>query len=204
MSKRQQHLSEAQRAAKKAAVLGTDKKSRFPYLLAICVALAAGVGIWYVTTGGTTASSVTAQPSAVSQTPAETPASAEKNAAPQPADQVTYATTLFTGGQAQFFEYQDGGITIKYFIVKGSDGMIRAAFDACDVCWREGKGYRQEGGDMICNNCGRHFKISMIGQVQGGCNPSPLNNRIENNNVIIALKDILAGKSYFDLAKGRN
>jgi hypothetical protein len=207
MSKQQQHLSQAQRDAKKAAVLGIGKKGRFPYvILIICVVLAAGGGIWYVMKGGITVSSAVTQPAATPQTAAGAPQTASvtsQTSANTPAEQVTHPVSLFIGGQAQFFEYKAGDLTIKYFIVKSSDGVIRAAFNACDVCWPAGKGYRQEGDDMVCNNCGRHFKTTLINEVQGGCNPAPLNRKIENNNVIIAVKDILPGKQYFDLANRR-
>jgi len=207
MSKQQHHLSQAQRDAKKAAVLGTGKKGRFPYIiLIVCVVLAAGGGIWYAMKGETTISSATTQPAATPQTAVGTPqttSATSQTSTNTSAEQVTHPVSLFIGGQAQFFEYKTGDITIKYFIVKSSDGIIRAAFDACDVCWPAGKGYRQEGDDMVCNNCGRHFKTTLINEVQGGCNPAPLNRRIENNTAIIEVKDILPGKSYFDLAKGR-
>jgi hypothetical protein len=207
MSKQQHQLSQAQRDAKKAAVLGTGKQGRFPYIiLIVCIVLAAGGGIWYVIKGGTTVSSATTQPTATPQTAAEAPqttSATSQTSTTTSAEQVTYPVSLFIGGQAQFFEYKAGDITIKYFIVKSADGVIRSAFDACDVCWPAGKGYRQEGEDMVCNNCGRHFKTTMIGEVHGGCNPAPLNQRIENNTVSIAVKDLLPGKQYFDLANRR-
>jgi uncharacterized membrane protein len=156
--------------------------------------------------GGATVSSAVTQPAATPQTAAGTPptsSATSQTAASNSVEQVTYPTGLFIGGQAQFFEYKAGDITIKYFIVKSADGVIRAAFNACDVCWPAGKGYRQEGDEMVCNNCGRHFKTTMIGEVHGGCNPAPLNQRIGNNTVSIAVKDLLPGKQYFDLAKGR-
>ena len=63
------------------------------------------------------------------------------SAAKQEAE-VTYPVKNFQDGKARFYEYKTGdGITIKYFILKSSDGVVRAAFDACDVCWPEGKGY---------------------------------------------------------------
>ena len=207
MSKQKHQLSQAQRDTKKAAVLGTGKKGYVPYIIIIiCVVLAAGGAIWYNLKGGATVSSATTQSSSAPQAPSGTPKTSSptpSNMENKPAEQVTYPVSLFIGGQAQFFEYKAGDITIKYFIVKSSDGVIRAAFDACDVCWPAGKGYRQEGDDMICNNCGRHFKTTLINEVQGGCNPAPLNRTIENYTVIIAVKDILPGKPYFDLAKGR-
>ena len=97
--------------------------------------------------------------------------------------------------EAQFYEY-DG---IKYFAVKASDGSIRTAFDACDVCGGT-KGYRQEGKDMVCNNCGRHFSIDSLGEKNvfgGGCWPSHLPHTIEGNSIIIKKHDINEGGYLF-------
>jgi uncharacterized membrane protein len=199
MSKQSNQLSQAKRDAKKAAVLGTGKKNHVPsIIIMICGALAAGGIIWYAIQGRTATSSATSQPAVTVQTTVTT-AQVTTNTT---AEQVTYPVSQFISGQAQFFTYQADGLTIKYFIVRAVDGVIRAAFDACDVCWPAGKGYHQEGEDMVCNNCGRHFKTTMIGDVQGGCNPAPLKNRIENDTLILAANDLRAGKSYFDLAQG--
>jgi len=93
-------------------------------------------------------------------------------------------------GKAHFYEHQSStGKTIKFFILKSSDGIFRAAFDACDVCFREGKGYRQEGDYMICNNCGRKFLSTKINEIKGGCNPAPLDRHMEDaNNNEVALE----------------
>ena len=80
--------------------------------------------------------------------------------------------------------------------------MIRAAFDACDVCWREGKGYEQKGDFMICRNCGRRFASVRINEVQGGCNPAPLARAIRGDSVVLQVKDILEGGKYFAFGKG--
>ena len=79
--------------------------------------------------------------------------------------------------------------------------MIRAAFDACDVCWRENKGYVQKGDVMVCKNCGRRFPSVRINEVRGGCNPAPLKREVENGTVIIRVADILEGKRYFDFRR---
>jgi hypothetical protein len=48
-----------------------------------------------------------------------------------PATQITYPEKTFANGKARFFSYKsDAGVTIRYFIMKSSDGVIRAAFDA--------------------------------------------------------------------------
>ncbi|MFX0114338.1 MAG: Fe-S-containing protein, partial [Candidatus Hodarchaeota archaeon] len=55
--------------------------------------------------------------------------------------------------KAQFFQYNSGGTSIKYFVVIGSDDGFHIAFDACDVCYESKKGYSQNGNKMHCNNC---------------------------------------------------
>ena len=123
-------------------------------------------------------------------------------AAAQPAVEVIYPVKSFQNGDARFYSYPAGnGVTIKYFVLKSSDGVIRAAFDACDVCWREGKGYTQKRDAMICNNCGRSFASVRINEVQGGCNPAPLVRVIRGESVVLNVKDILEGRKYFTFGK---
>lgn len=115
------------------------------------------------------------------------------------ATQVTYPEKIFAGGKARHFIYKtEDGIAIRYFILKSSDGVIHVAFDACDVCWSENKGYAQKGDFMVCNNCGKRFPSVRINEIRGGCNPVPLNHKVENGIVIIQATDLLEGKRYFD------
>ena len=94
-------------------------------------------------------------------------------AAADPAVEVVYPVKDFQNGDARFYSYPAGnGVTIKYFILKSSDGVIRAAFDACDVCFQAGRGYEQKGDFMVCKNCGRRFASVRINVVEGGCNPA--------------------------------
>jgi uncharacterized membrane protein len=118
------------------------------------------------------------------------------------ASQITYPEKTFADGKARFFSYKtNDGVTIRYFIMKSSDGVIRAAFDACDVCWPENKGYTQQGDFMVCNNCGRRFPSIRINEVRGGCNPAPLKRKMEQGNVVIRVADLLQGKTYFDFRR---
>jgi len=113
-----------------------------------------------------------------------------------------YPVKTFEGGTARFYEYKTGdGITIKYFILKSSDGVIRAAFDACDVCWPEGKGYFQKGDFMVCRNCGQRFASIRVNEVKGGCNPAPLAREIKPENVVIKTSDLLDGRRYFNFVR---
>ena len=104
---------------------------------------------------------------------------------------------LFDDGQARTYTHQADGKTIQFFVLKSSDGVIRAAFNACDVCYLDKQGYRQEGDEMVCNACGQRFPSELINEVRGGCNPSPLERTIEGGEVVIRVDDILAGSNYF-------
>jgi uncharacterized membrane protein len=94
-------------------------------------------------------------------------------------------------GKAHFFRTKaDDGTAVTFFTLKSGDGVIRAAIDACDVCYRSGKGYRQEGDFMVCENCGMKFRSDRINEVSGGCNPAPLKRIIEGGHLVIDMKDI--------------
>jgi uncharacterized membrane protein len=111
----------------------------------------------------------------------------------------TYPIAQFADGKARHYTFAaPGGITIKYFILKSSDGVIRAAFDACDVCWASGKGYQQDSDAMVCRNCGKRFASKLVNEVKGGCNPAPLKRTIKGDKLVIQTRDILEGRHYFN------
>lgn len=102
--------------------------------------------------------------------------------------------------QARWYEYDSGGKTIRFFAVKASDGSVKTGFDECDVCYRSGKGYRQEGVYMVCNNCGNKYPITGLGTENknpGGCWPGYLPSFIEGENLIIKKSDLDAGRWRF-------
>ncbi len=124
-------------------------------------------------------------------------------AAANPAAEVVYSVKDFQNGNARFYSYPAGnGVTIKYFLLKSSDGVIRAAFDACDVCFEAGRGYEQKGDFMVCKNCGRRFVSVRVNEVTGGCNPGSLTREIKGDKVVLKVNDILEGKKYFTFGKG--
>lgn len=102
-------------------------------------------------------------------------------------------------GTAAFYEYDYDGAKIKYFAVKGSDGVVRTAFDACEVCYRAKKGYRQEGDSVVCNNCGLKFKIDDLGTRNkgSGCWPAYLPHEVKDGKVYILKDDLEAGSYMF-------
>ena len=100
--------------------------------------------------------------------------------------------------KARFFVFKDGGKEIKFFAVKGSNGAVRVAFDACDACFRDKKGYEQKDERMICRNCNMKFPIDRLGpNATGGCNPGYLPHRLEGSNIVITTADLKTGARYF-------
>lgn len=100
-------------------------------------------------------------------------------------------------GQAHYYSFDAGNREIKFFVLRSPDGVVRAAFDACDVCWRSGKGYTQDGDFMVCGNCGQRFHSARINEEKGGCNPAPLHRTVDGGSLRIPRADILAGARYF-------
>lgn len=101
-------------------------------------------------------------------------------------------------GQARFFRHSEGGRDIAFFAVKAPNGTYKAAFDACDVCYQEKKGYVQNGGFMTCRQCNKKFASDRIGEGPGGgCNPAAIPIRQVNGNLVIGIADIRAGARYF-------
>jgi uncharacterized membrane protein len=100
-------------------------------------------------------------------------------------------------GKAHYYQYKNNGSSVKFFVVKSTDGVIRAAFDACDVCFASKKGYSQDGDYMICNNCGQRFHSSRINVVKGGCNPAPLTREVAGEHLVINVSDVIPGSRFF-------
>ena len=177
---------EEKSASKKAAILKKETKSQSPLktLLVVAFVVAAGL-IFYLSQKGV-------------QSTAKTPSIQPEVTATE----VSFPAQAFADGTAQYFQYPAAnGITVRFFILRSSDGIIRAAYDACDVCWREGKGYYQDGDFMVCRNCGQRFASVKVNEIKGGCNPAPLNRTIAGDKVIIKIADIVQGSQYFDFSK---
>ncbi|MFA5904256.1 MAG: DUF2318 domain-containing protein [Desulfobacula sp.] len=100
-------------------------------------------------------------------------------------------------GKAHYFRVKaDDGVMTDFFLVQSGDGVIRAAVDACDVCYKSGKGYTQDGDSMVCGNCGMRFATGRINEVKGGCNPAPLTRAVSGENLVISMQEINANSWY--------
>jgi len=166
-----------------------QRKSKTPLVLLIVLVALVGIGAYLVW-------------SASNDNPAATPV-ATTSASPSTASSSTDSRDIRISlsdlsGTAKFFDYKlSDNKPIRFFVIKSSDGVYRAALDACDTCYHAKKGYHQEGDDMICNNCGLHFHSSQINEVHGGCNPVGLPRTIEGNQMVIKASELESRGSYF-------
>lgn len=168
-----------ERTSKKEIVLGGGKSKRKSGLFAaLAVLLSSALTLVIVFSGGQRVKTVSAESGVVSI----------------PLSEVS-------DGKAHFYEYNfyayKGDRRINFFLLKSDDGVLRAAFDACDVCFRQKKGYRQEEDFMVCNNCGQSFPAARINVLRGGCNPAPLDRQVDGRFVTIRAEDLNQGSMYF-------
>jgi uncharacterized membrane protein len=127
------------------------------------------------------------------------PAGPESSSSVQSAagQDVVLPLSEFEDGRARFYTYVTGSRTVRFFVLKSSDGVIRAAFDACDVCFRDKRGYRQAGDVMVCNNCEQTFPSTGINVLQGGCNPVPIERSVADGQVVLRAASLAQGAFYF-------
>lgn len=106
-------------------------------------------------------------------------------------DQIRIPLSEISDGNAKFYRYKaSSNQFVRFFVIKSSDGVYRAAADACDVCFRGKKGYHQEGNDMVCRKCGRHFPSAAVNDVTGGCNPDGIPRAIQGNDLVIQTAEL--------------
>lgn len=206
MSKKQESQA-ASRAAKRARFTEQQSKSAgaSPAVLAIgLVIMAALVGgvIFALTRPGTTAADAPALEAYRIGSQGLQVKAATLGHDPYPLVEaengvVQFALTTFDDYQAHYYTFMHQGRPIEFFVLKSRDGVVRAAFNACDVCFAAKKGYYQDGDYMVCGNCGSRFPADQINVVRGGCNPSPLDRTVEGDTLTIQVQDIVQGLEYF-------
>lgn len=99
--------------------------------------------------------------------------------------------------KASFYKVKIDGTDVIFFALLDSTGKVRVALDACDSCWQSGKGYKQQGDSMICQNCGMAFHSDRIAIRKGGCNPHPVVYNLSDNTVVIPVAELRAGVRFF-------
>ena len=101
----------------------------------------------------------------------------------------------------KFYPYKIGKTNMEVLTVKASDGTIRTAFNTCQVCYSSGQGYyKQQGSELICQNCGNRFKLDQVEKIKGGCNPVPItkeNKTDDGTNITISQAFMEENKGLF-------
>jgi uncharacterized membrane protein len=82
-----------------------------------------------------------------------------------------------------FFSVTMDGTVMRFIVIRKPDGW-GTALDACRICGRAG--YRQDGQNVICRNCGSAIYVPTIGQA-GGCNPVGFPSHVEGGTLVIQL-----------------
>jgi hypothetical protein len=104
------------------------------------------------------------------------------------------------GAQAHFYHVAlPDGKTVYFFVVKDKNGVIRAAANACQVCFSTKRGFHQEDGWMVCNTCGNRYPLEKIATEKGGCNPVPINPNlsVKGGKATLQLTDLEPIANYF-------
>lgn len=114
------------------------------------------------------------------------------------ANQVVLPASTLSDSAVKFYRYVPAaGRETRFFVVRTSDGVVRSAFDACDQCFRDRRGFRQQGDHLICNSCGRTTLLRDVDVVRGACNPVPLEHSVDHDRVTVAAAALQSGGRYF-------
>jgi high-affinity iron transporter len=98
--------------------------------------------------------------------------------------QVRIPISEIAEGSLHFFTADVNGTSIRFLVVHKLNGEFGVALDACQICGPAG--YRQEGQNVICRNCGAAIYIPSIGE-RGGCNPIGVKSRLEAGDIVVDL-----------------
>jgi uncharacterized membrane protein len=121
-----------------------------------------------------------------------------QNASASETGDVVIPISDVSNGKAKFFDFTASDKRpVRFFVIKSSDGVYRAALDACDVCYAAKKGYYQDGDNMVCKKCGRDFPSALVNEVTGGCNPIGVPRTVDGDNLVIKAKELESRSSFF-------
>jgi high-affinity iron transporter len=107
-------------------------------------------------------------------------------------NQVRVSLSELTDSSLHFYTTDVNGSVIRFLVIHKPNGDYATALDACQICGPVG--YRQEGLNVVCRNCGATIYIPSIGE-SGGCNPIPLKSHVEAGQVIVDLSALAGAAS---------
>ncbi len=97
-------------------------------------------------------------------------------------------------GNLHRFSAESDGTTIRFLVIQRPDKTLATAFDACEICGS--KGFYQKGPNVVCRNCASAIFVPTIG-TRGGCNPVPLESKVEGSQLIVPAEKLFKGVRFF-------
>ena len=99
-------------------------------------------------------------------------------------NQVRIPLSDLTDSSLHFYNADVNGTAIRFLVIHQINGNYATALDACQICGRAG--YRQDGQNIVCRNCGASIYAPSIGH-RGGCNPIPVKSHIDAGELVVDL-----------------
>ncbi len=106
--------------------------------------------------------------------------------------QVIIPLSDLTDSSLHFYTADVNNTVIRFLVIHQTNGDFAVALDACQICGTSG--YRQEGQNVVCRNCGASIYVPSIGD-KGGCNPIPVKSRVEGGAVTVDLSALASAMS---------
>lgn len=98
--------------------------------------------------------------------------------------QVEIPVSDLVDANLHFYTADANGTLLRFLVIRKGNGDYAVALDACQICgW---SGYRQQGQNVICRNCGAAIYVPSIGQA-GGCNPVAVKARVDAGKILVDL-----------------
>lgn len=102
------------------------------------------------------------------------------------------------GGLHRFSYVTGDGHVVRFLLIKldspSGRTKIGVVYDACVMCGD--KGYIQRKREVICLACNVRIFNPSIGK-EGGCNPIPLEHRVEGEDIVVRTQDLAKGAAHF-------
>jgi uncharacterized membrane protein len=97
-------------------------------------------------------------------------------------------------GSLHRFILQHDRVGVRFIVIRRPDQRLAVALDACQICGPQG--YYQDGANVICKHCSAVIYTPSIG-LPGGCNPVPIESRVQGGELVILLSELVGGKVFF-------
>lgn len=93
-------------------------------------------------------------------------------------------------GNLHRFAYLTGdGVEVRFIVILKGKDLYGVGLDACAICGPTG--YYQRGKQVVCVNCDVIINLPTIG-FPGGCNPVPLDHRVQGGDLVIPVRALEA------------